>query len=155
MPRTHVVIEGETLASIALAEGFHDAAKLFDAPENAPLREARSSPEQIQPGDEVVIPDLVPFKALARSGHSLVLQRQPQGAPPQVPEIHFVQLVVVDADNEPIADEQVIVTDSTGKEHRATSDALGQVSIEGLPEGEVQVSLFNRNGDDWSVQGLA
>jgi len=161
MPRTHVVIEGETLASIALAEGFHDARKLFDAPENAPLREQRARPELVEPGDEVFIPDLVPFKTVVTFGQALVLKRRPQTTgesdQPELPldpeSIHFVEFVLRDSDDEPVVGEQIVVTDSSGKEHEVVSDAEGRVHVEGLPAGDIKVSLIDRDGSDWSIEG--
>lgn len=158
MARTHIVAEGETLASIALAEGFHDGGKLFDAPENEELRARRGTPDKVEPGDEVVIPNITPFKTLAKLGHTLVLQRQPQGlagpdAPPADPAaIHFALFVLRDSDDEPVANEPIVVTDSKGNKHEALSDEKGNVHVEGLPEGEIEVSLIDRDGSDWSIE---
>jgi len=163
MPRTHVVIEGETLASIALAEGFHDARKLFDAPENAALREQRGRPELVEPGDEVFIPDLIPFKTVVTFGQALVLKRRPQrasDATPDLPELptnpedfHFIEVLVTDSDGELVAEEPVIITDSNGKEHEVLTNAQGIARVEGLAAGQVKISL-DRGKDDWKVEGV-
>jgi len=68
MPRTHVVVEGESLSTIAAAEGFRDFRKLYDAPENAELRKKRPNPNLIRPGDEVVIPDRKPLSVTVTPG---------------------------------------------------------------------------------------
>jgi N-acetylmuramoyl-L-alanine amidase len=53
----HEVQQGECLATIARQYGITDWQLLWDHPDNAPLRERRSSPHVLMPGDTVVIPD--------------------------------------------------------------------------------------------------
>jgi N-acetylmuramoyl-L-alanine amidase len=57
MPRIHVVKQGETLSSIAEQYGFLNYEGIWNAPENAGLRDVRPSGHVLFPGDEVVIPD--------------------------------------------------------------------------------------------------
>ncbi|MFS8087193.1 MAG: peptidoglycan-binding domain-containing protein [Acidobacteriota bacterium] len=45
------------MASIARKYGFHDWKKIYDLPENSPLRQQRQHSEILNPGDEVFIPD--------------------------------------------------------------------------------------------------
>lgn len=56
MPTTHRVQQGECLTSIAEQYGFYWQT-LWNAPENARLREMGRHPNVLHPGDEVVIPD--------------------------------------------------------------------------------------------------
>ncbi len=57
MARIHTVKQGETLSSIAEQYGFLNYEGIWNAPENAGLREVRPSGHVLYPGDEVVIPD--------------------------------------------------------------------------------------------------
>jgi len=57
MAKVHVVKQGETLSSIAEEYGFLNYEGIWNAPENAGLREARQTGHILYPGDEVVIPD--------------------------------------------------------------------------------------------------
>lgn len=56
MPTTHRVQQGECLTSIAEQYGFYWQT-LWNAPENARLRDLGRHPNVLHPGDEVVIPD--------------------------------------------------------------------------------------------------
>lgn len=63
----YVVKEGESLDSIAFAHGFfHET--LWDHPENAELREARSDRNMLLPGDRVFIPEKEAKSIAVRSG---------------------------------------------------------------------------------------
>jgi len=57
MPRTHVVVQGECLNSIARRYGFADYRTIYNDPGNKVLRKKRPSPDLLCPGDEIVIPD--------------------------------------------------------------------------------------------------
>jgi hypothetical protein len=57
MAHRRVVREGECLSSIAFDTGFF-ADTLWNLPDNAPLREQRTSAYVLMPGDEVAVPDL-------------------------------------------------------------------------------------------------
>jgi hypothetical protein len=56
MSTTHIVQAGECLASIAYEHGFFWET-LWNHPDNAALKERRSSPFHLLPGDEVVVPE--------------------------------------------------------------------------------------------------
>jgi hypothetical protein len=58
MSKTYVAQRGDCLASIAAQFGLPDWHTLYDAPENASLKQLRPNPNLIQRGDEVVIPDV-------------------------------------------------------------------------------------------------
>ena len=54
--RLHIVKEGEWMTSIAHKYGFASGNEIYEYDKNAPLRELRSDPDVIYPGDEVWIP---------------------------------------------------------------------------------------------------
>ena len=54
---THTVKQGEHLARIAHDHGFADFRPLWDHPQNAALKDKRTSPHILLPGDVVFIPD--------------------------------------------------------------------------------------------------
>src|SRR5262245_43928474 len=56
MPIVHRVKQGEHLSSIAERWGFEQFETIWQAPENAALRERRD-PHVLLPGDELVIPE--------------------------------------------------------------------------------------------------
>jgi hypothetical protein len=55
--RQHTVVQGESVESIAHAAG-HVWETVWDAPENADLRELRKSPHVVMPGDVVFVPPI-------------------------------------------------------------------------------------------------
>jgi N-acetylmuramoyl-L-alanine amidase len=57
MGETHIVEQGEYLASIAKDYGFSDWHIIYDQPENADLRTRRPNPNVLLPGDQIFIPD--------------------------------------------------------------------------------------------------
>gem|GEM_PF-5798826 len=76
--------------------------------------------------------------------------RQALGKPPEeTADQHFVELVLLDQDDVPIADELVVVVDASGHELIALSDEFGNVRVNGLIAGPVKIDLRNR--DEWSL----
>jgi N-acetylmuramoyl-L-alanine amidase len=63
-----VVEQGECLSSIAKAFGFADWRVIYDDPDNAEFKKKRPSPDLIYPGDELIIPDRVPFTTTLATG---------------------------------------------------------------------------------------
>jgi len=57
VPTEYVVKQGDYLAKIARDHGFTDYIRLWNAPENARLRQKRKNPNVLFPGDVVAIPD--------------------------------------------------------------------------------------------------
>jgi hypothetical protein len=57
MGTTYVVVEGDTLTTIAADHGFADWRTIWNDPANASLRARRPDPDQIFAGDQVFIPD--------------------------------------------------------------------------------------------------
>ncbi len=55
----HKAVEGDTISSIAASYGFTDwEEKVWNAGENANLKQERENPNELVPGDEVFIPEL-------------------------------------------------------------------------------------------------
>ena len=115
MPKEHQLDPGDCLQSLALANGFGDGKKIYDAPENADLRKLRAVPAAVAPGDTVVIPDLKPrtLSLPNEQVHNLVVRR-----PKAV-----LRVVVCDEAGEPIA----------GKSYELT---LGETTIQGTTTGD-------------------
>ncbi len=76
MAKIHRVKQGETLYSIAHAEGFRRAEAIWEHESNAHLRGKRPSPSLLFPGDELLIPDrrVTPFACATRSLHTFRLR---------------------------------------------------------------------------------
>src|SRR5947209_1428596 len=53
----HTVEEGEHIMRIALAYGWTQWKTIWNAPENAELRQTRDSPDVLMPGDSLYVPD--------------------------------------------------------------------------------------------------
>lgn len=58
MSTTHVVSQGECVATIAGEYGFREWKTVWDHPKNASLKDRRKNPNVLFPGDEIFIPDL-------------------------------------------------------------------------------------------------
>jgi len=65
MPTRHEVRPGDCISSIAFQYGLHPDT-VWDDPANAKLRRQRESPNVLQPGDELVVPD----KRLKEESHA-------------------------------------------------------------------------------------
>jgi len=79
MPKTITVAQGDCFASIAEDHHFFDWRHIYDDPANEKLRLARPNPNDLLPGDQVVIPDK-PQRVETRntgSKHQFVVQRLP------------------------------------------------------------------------------
>ena len=71
MARTiHKVEQGEHLSSIAAQYGFSSFIPIWNADENAHIRQVRDDPHQLLPGDEIVIPETRPAKFSRKTGAS-------------------------------------------------------------------------------------
>lgn len=74
MASRYIVRQGDFLAQIAKDHGFHDAMTIWNAPENARLRQDRRDPNVLTPGDEVFIPDKVDKTSSVASGRRTTFQ---------------------------------------------------------------------------------
>lgn len=79
MSRTVTVGQGDCLSSLARRYGFRDWRTIYFHPDNARLRDKRSDPNHLLPGDRVAIPDkqpgLIPRATGAR--HTFVVTSGP------------------------------------------------------------------------------
>jgi N-acetylmuramoyl-L-alanine amidase len=64
------VIQGETLPAIADRYGFADYRFVYDAPDNAELKQRRPDPNLLEPGDVVVIPEAQPKQESGATGRA-------------------------------------------------------------------------------------
>ena len=78
MPIRYVVSQGECFSSIARAFGFGNRRVLYDDPSNSDLKQRRSNPNALLPGDVVTIPDKVPKPNSIATGarHQFTLKRE-------------------------------------------------------------------------------
>jgi hypothetical protein len=113
----HTVEQPEHLAAIAAGMQRESFAKIWNDPDNAPLRQRRVAPHVLLPGDSIVIPDRDPLIYARPTGkqHVFTVQLMPLK----------LNLVVLDELRKPIActagtllangDEQDVETDGDGK----------------------------------------
>jgi hypothetical protein len=73
----HVVAPGECMSKIAHRYGFADARNVYEAPENAELRQRRPNLNVLLAGDEVTIPDraVAPEQVQTGATHRFVAPR--------------------------------------------------------------------------------
>jgi hypothetical protein len=69
----HTVKQGECLSSIAAKYGFGGWKALYEHPSNAALKQKRSNPHMLFPGDVVAIPEKQKKQASVKTGASLKL----------------------------------------------------------------------------------
>jgi hypothetical protein len=129
MSTQHTVLPGEHLAGIAAAAGFADFMTVWNAPENAKLRELRHSPNILLPGDIVTIPEKIEqsFQGADSQRHEFTLFG---------PEL-LLNLKLEDTDGDPIADTDCVLhvsaKDENGRlslvqEFKLTTDKSGKIS---------------------------
>ncbi len=75
MPKEHTIRDGDSVIQLSEVHGFF-AATIWNAPENAALREQREDMNVLKAGDVVVIPDKQPKELPAETGREHVFQRQ-------------------------------------------------------------------------------
>ena len=134
---SHTVVQGECFISIAAKYGFGSKWKdLYDHEENADLKEKRTDPFCLMPGDIVNIPEGVdsytdPIKVKKGQKHTFIIHR---------PKALLI-LKMIDIKNEPIADapyelhidEKII---------KGNTDGDGKIEEEILADAEEAKILF-------------
>src|SRR4051794_36098167 len=70
MSQRHVVARGECMSSIAHDYGFLSWRTIFDHADNADLKRRRGNPNQLAPGDTVMVPDKEPAELKIATGRS-------------------------------------------------------------------------------------
>jgi hypothetical protein len=123
----HTVEQGESAASIAAKYGFHDWRKIYNLPENAPLRQKRPQAEILYPGDEVFIPEkeLGEYSRATEKKHKFKLK---------APKPTKLKIIVKDEKDQPFAN----------KPYKLTLDEKlvfnGTTNGEGLLEADIPVT---------------
>jgi N-acetylmuramoyl-L-alanine amidase len=112
----HTVRQGECLSSIAYDYGFRDPADIFGHADNAALRQQRSDPNLLYPGDEVVIPDRKQKTlVLATSARHRIVVTLPK---------RKVSVRVLNAQGEPTAN-QPFTIEADGDTYKGETDDRG------------------------------
>ena len=134
--RLHIVQEGEWLTSIAHAYGFPRAQDIYDYEQNEAFRKLRPDSDVIFPGDELWIPPC-PYEAeieLPSSGgkksYKITAER---------PELETIDVVLRDADGEPLSNEPYVLRIS-GYVKEGSTDGDGRV----LEEFDPSILAFGR-----------
>lgn len=128
---THVIGEGESLASVAEASGFFELT-LWELAENAGLRSARKWPNVLAEGDAVVIPELRQKQAAADTGARHVYRRR------GIPAVYRLRLL---RGGKPVAAAEYTLTIGDRKNPGVTDDLgrLCEFIPPGAKEGVLQV----------------
>lgn len=63
----------------------------------------------------------------------------------------WIEIVLVDRENNPVANESCNITLSDGTTRSATTDRSGKVRLQGIPQGICRVSFPNIDGREWSA----
>ncbi len=115
---SHVIAPGEYLSLIADQAGFRDAMTVWNATENADLRQQRDNPGVMLPGDTLFVPDKQDKKIGKPTGAHHVFR--------VVTDKLWLRLVLVDFDNQPIANTAVVL-EVEGASFALTTDADGKI----------------------------
>jgi hypothetical protein len=120
MPMNYYVKQGDHMALIADANGFHDFQTIWDDPANADLKTLRVNPHTLLPGDLVVIPDKADHTESRPSGarHKFTAKAAPL----------TLQLTIQDATGQPVANAPVRL-DVDGSSNQITADGQGTVRL--------------------------
>jgi len=120
MPIDHVVRQGEYLSQIAEVYGFHSFKTIWDDPTNADLKTLRQSPNVLNPGDVLKIPDNQPRTELCATTKVHVFQTDTTPL--------LLRLALRDFDNHPLA-QTSCEFEVEGKLLSLDTDANGLVEI--------------------------
>jgi phage baseplate assembly protein gpV len=72
-------------------------------------------------------------------------------SPPSSATLTFIELNLVDSDDQPVRFARYQVTGSDGAMFSGTLDAKGCARVDGIPAGTCKVSFPDLHGDDWSA----
>lgn len=139
----HDVAQGESVESVAAATG-HATQTIWEAPENASLRDRRKDPHVLLPGDRLFVPPLRPKTFQVKTGAA---PRFTVARPPSRLRLELRR------DGKPRANEPfVLVVD--GREARGTTDGDGRVD-QPIPAGAAKATLTVGEGEDRATYELA
>lgn len=138
MPKQHIVALGDSMESIAYRYGFFWET-LWNAPENASLRELRANdPNALLPGDVVHVPDLRVKSVVRATGARHVFRRK------GVPSVLNVRLL---DDAQPRANLAYTVI-AAGRTVTGTTDADGWVQCFLMPDVEEGILRLDATGEE-------
>jgi N-acetylmuramoyl-L-alanine amidase len=134
--RRHRVQQGECISTLGFEYGFFPEA-IWQAPENATLRQQRSSGFVLEPGDVVTIPDLRPKALAVETGQRHTFRRR--GVPA------YLRLELRDAHGAPQANVSYILeVDGVSREGRTTG--AGRLEEPIPPNAQRAVLRFPETG---------
>jgi hypothetical protein len=116
MPTTHIVAQGEHMASIAAQYEFASYETIWNHPANASLRAVRASPAVLKQGDVVQIPDRSDRSETCRTGTRTRFQVRAR--------VPMLRIRVRDLAGKPVANAVCKLT-VDGKELAPTTDGEG------------------------------
>jgi hypothetical protein len=115
----HTVEQGDDLPGIAREYGFNDYQTIWNAPDNADLKQQRQNPNVLQPGDRVYIPDKKTNGKSVAVGAKHAFKLSGKG-----PKL---RLALVGPDGKPFAKQQVTLNVDGRGEQQLTTDANGRI----------------------------
>ena len=127
----HTVEQGEWIQRIARDHRFYDWESIWNHPENSSLKQQRTDPNLLMPGDRVFIPDLQPKELPAATDQKHTFVKK---APKM--KLH---IILHDEEEHPLANKPWKLT-LEGKEYSGTTDGDGSF------EQEVPVLTSNEEG---------
>jgi hypothetical protein len=140
----YTVKPGDCMSSIAAAFGLGDYKDIYDAPANAEYRKLRPNPDIIQPGDKIVIPDLIPFTRVLATGQKHTIKvKLPRAT---------LQVYLKDADGEPVAGKDYLLHVDGQKDKKGTTTGEGLVK-EDVPATATSANIaFPEQGFSFDVK---
>jgi N-acetylmuramoyl-L-alanine amidase len=145
MGKTVEAKKGDCVISIASAAGFADWHTVYDAPENADLREQRPDPHILVEGDKVFVPDIKPMEITLKAGHTYLIKTKSLWA--------LVQLNLNDPAGNPYAGKKWELRVS-GKVFSGTTDDKGGLKQKvdpGAKEGDLTLYLDDKKKLEWTI----
>ncbi len=141
MPRSHTAAHGESVESIAYANGLFWET-VWDDPGNAALREERVEPNVLAAGDVLVVPDLRPKEVEAATGRRHVFRRR------GVPSVLRVRLLEGSTPRAGLA----FTVDAGGRLTRGSTDADGWVEAWLMPDVQRGELRIDATGESYPFQ---
>jgi hypothetical protein len=134
VPTMHVVVPGEYLMQIARKYGFMDQRAIWDHPRNAALRQKRDSPNVLNPGDELFIPD----RRTREEARGTDKRHRFQVSPPRL----RLRIVLEDMYERPIANAPCVLIVETER-HKLTTDPRGKIEVEIPPAASTGMLILS------------
>lgn len=134
--------QGDHLAALADEAGFSDWRTVWDAPENAELRERRKAPGLLAPGDRVFIPE-------KQAGDGVTVATGTTARFRVKIRLPKLRIVVCGFDGKPLADTECTVS-IDGAEVKRTTGADGLVELDLAPD--VREAGIAAGGRAWTLQ---